>query len=134
MNSKLIKILAVVGLAALAAVAHAQSADWTASPRDKTLSALVERWAQSEGRHAKWQAVTDFPISNADGLNRAADLSGATSMTEAVVRLLKTANTQVGGKDGAPGPMDIGYFVCFFAKGQVAVVIRSHGQPACGKS
>lgn len=133
MISKL-KILALIGLAALSAIAHSQSAAWAVNAHDKSLSALVERWAQAEGRHSKWEAAADFQISDADGLNLAAKLSGASSMTNAVDRLLKTLDAVSSGKDGAPGPNDIGYFACAFAIGKVAVVIRSRGQPDCSKS
>ncbi|WP_157046068.1 hypothetical protein [Polaromonas sp. JS666] len=118
----------------LSAIAQAQNAAWTVNSQDKSLSALVERWAQSEGRHAKWEAAADFPILDAAGLNSAAKLNGATSMTNAVDRLLNTLSTVAVDKDGAPGPKDIGYFACSFSTGKVAVVIRSRGQPACPKS
>jgi len=128
------KILALIGLSALSVIAQAQGAAWTANAQDKTLSALVERWAQSEGRHAKWEAAADFPIVDAEGLNHAAKLSNASSMTNAVERLLNQLSTVASRKDGTPGPKDIGYFACSFATGNVAVVIRSLGQPDCSKS
>ncbi len=133
MNSKL-KTLALIGLGAISSLAQAQSGTWMATAQDKTLSAMVERWAQAEGRKARWEAVGDFPILDADGLNHAARLTGATSMTHAVGRLLNTMTTIASRKDGSPGPEDIGYFACFFATGKVAVVIRSAGQPGCGKN
>lgn len=104
-----------------------------ASPQDKTLSRMVERWAQSEGRHAKWEAAADFPIADAAVLNHAAKLSGASSMTDAMDRLFNTLSTIAGRKDDVPGPNDVGYFACAYATGQVAVVIRSRGQPDCEK-
>jgi len=128
------KTLALIGLATVSVIAQAQSVAWTANTQDKTLSGLVERWAQAEGRHVKWEAAADFPILDAAGLNSAAKLNGATSMTNAVDRLLNTLSTIASRKDGSPGPEDVGYFACVFATGHVEVVIRSRGQPACGKS
>lgn len=133
MNSKL-KALALIGLASLSVMAQAQSGAWTANAQDKTLSALVERWASSEGRRAKWEAAGDFPIMDYEGLNHAARLSSASSITDALERLLKTLSTVASGKDGSPGSEDMGYFACVFATGQVKFVIRSRGQPDCGKS
>lgn len=133
MNSK-IKTLALICLVAISSLAQAQSATWTATTQDKTLSAMVERWAQAEGRQARWEATRDFPILDSDGLNIAAKLSTARSMPDAVNRMLKTLDTVASGTDGKPGPKDIGYFACFFGTGKVAVVIRSAGQPGCGKN
>jgi hypothetical protein len=124
--------LAIV-MAAMAVSANAQEATWTAKQSDKTLSALVERWAQIEGRHAKWEASADFPISNVEEFNGVAKLSDASSMSNAVERLLKTLSTTAGNTDGKAGPKDVGYFACVYDQGIVAVVIRSQGQQDCSK-
>lgn len=124
--------LAIV-MAATAAAANAQEATWTATQGDKTLSALVERWALIAGRHAKWEASADFPITNVEEFNVVTKLYGASSMPNAVERLLKTLSTTAGNTDGKAGPKDVGYFACVYDQGNVAVVIRSQGQPDCSK-
>lgn len=133
MVSKLKFLAPLAILTTLSVITYAKSAAWAANTQDKTLCALVERWAKAEGRHAKWEAGADFPISDSDGLNVAAKLTRATSMTDAVERLFNTLRTVASGKDGSAGPDDIGYFACFFATGDVAVVVRSRGQPDCSK-
>lgn len=132
MLSKL-KFLAALGLAVLSVTANAQGSAWMVNAQDKSLSDLVERWAQVEGRHAKWEARGDFPIVNAERLNAAAKFQMATSMADAVERLLASMKNVSSVQGAGLDPKDMGYFACSFATGDVAVVIRSHGQPDCAK-
>lgn len=131
MSAKL-KFVAAIGLAPVSIIASFKSADRSINAQDRTVSALVERWAISEGRHSKWEAAVDLPIVDADGINQAAKLADASSMSNAVDRLFKTVSMEGGDKQGAIEPRDMGFFACSYATGKVAMVIRSRGQPGCG--
>lgn len=124
-------ILAAIGATLFFALRSPTPSVWVATPEDKTVSALVDRWAQSHGRIAKWEALADFPILDAKGLNKAARLRSATSLPTALDGLMATLARVDTVKDGRVGPSQVGYFACYYPNGAVAVVVRSGGQPSC---
>lgn len=130
MKTKL-KLAAFIGMAVSIGAAVAQPLSWTASSADGTTSALLSRWAWADGRLARWEARADFPILDAQSFNSSAKLTNATSTADAVSRVLALLRESSASKDGAPAPRDIGYFACFYAQGEVALVVRSMGQPGC---
>ena len=68
-------------------LALAQPSPFMAQSSDSTLSGLVQRWAQHEGRNLLWEVPYDYPLLDAEALNQVAHLQSATTLTEAFTRL-----------------------------------------------
>jgi len=127
----IIKLISLIILLLFSTISNANGL-FTANEQDNTMSKLVERWAQIEGRHAKWMTV-DFTILDFDELNKFANLNEANTIEIAITRLLKTLRTISIKNYGLPLDSNTELFACFYEKGDVAIVISSFEKSPCLK-
>lgn len=116
---KLILMLALAS-AATAAVAG-DAARYLMFDSETSMDATISRWAAEDGRSAKWEARDYVNVGNPSALNQKVRLADATTIGDAIDRLLKQA------------PDEPRFFACVYSQGPVAVVVRQADQPPCDK-
>ncbi|MCO8402766.1 hypothetical protein ABEG10_38270 (plasmid) [Burkholderia cenocepacia] len=116
------KLILMLALATVATVAEADDAGrYIMLDSEASMDVAIARWAEQDGRSAKWEAHDYIDVGNPSALNRKARLAEATTIGDATARLLKQA------------PDKPRLFACVYSQGPVAVVIRQAGQPGCDK-
>ena len=126
------KALIAFALTILASVAGAAEAGrYVAVDGDKTVGAMVERWAAQDGKVIRWDALYDVEIRNAEGFTQKAGLQSASTLEDAVHHAVKLlAEESVSGEiHGRPMPMT----PCVYREGKVYMVIQTMDEP-CRKS
>jgi hypothetical protein len=119
--------LMVMVCSGVAAQPQPQAGRYVATQADPRVSLLFKRWAAIDGHALQWEAVGDFPVQDPAGLNAQAHLATASSLEDAVERVMTLAHET---KPEAPL-----LFACsYHGQGNVTVVIRETGQPGCEKS
>jgi hypothetical protein len=113
------------GIMALFLSLLAYAGDYSVRPEDGSARELVARWAKEAGRQALWESPSDTPftpdlfddISTHDYISESARLDSATDIDTATGRLISWLNAR-------DGTRIVPLYVCRFAVGEVAVVIR----------
>jgi len=129
---KTMKALIAVALTILASAAGAAEAGrYVAVDGDKTVGAMVARWAAQDGKVIRWDALYDVEIRNADGITQKAGLQSASTLDDAVQRVvsLLAEKSMSGEIHGRPMPLT----QCVYSDGKVHMVIQTMDEP-CRKS
>ncbi|WP_454727696.1 MULTISPECIES: hypothetical protein [Cupriavidus] len=118
-------------VAASASGAATDAGRYVAKPSDKTFSQMASRWALYEGKSVVWEAIVDFPVTDADALTRSADLSRATSAIDAFRRVAKVLD-----QEHRAGRITEPVLVACSPRNpkRVAIVVRTTDQSKCGSS
>lgn len=126
------KKLIVLALMILASAASAaETGRYLASNEDETVAGMVTRWGTQDGRAVRWDAIYDVAIRDAAGINKAAHLESASTLDDAVKRVLKVLAevSETGELRGRHAPLAS----CVYNDGEVYMVIRMLGD-SCRKA
>lgn len=118
-------LLFALATVALAAAHATDSKLYEVSTVDKDLRALVEHWAQIEGKKLVWEAPGNAALQDGAALNSEFSLHKASSFSQALLNLNKALSN--GNLDNPAKPVPLK--ACFFSD---AIVIRLIEQPPCG--
>ena len=126
------KTLLAFVLVMLACTASAKDTGrYVALNGDKTVRTMVERWAAQDGQVIRWDALYDIEIHNADGFTQKASLQSASTLDEAVQRVVRLlAEESVSGEiHGHPMPLT----PCIYSEGKVHMVIQTMDAPCADR-
>lgn len=124
--------LAILCLATVGLHAHAQHQSsvpqqWQVQSTDKTLSAVVSRWAKDHQRVVQWTVPFDPPVRPSERLN--AELRNASDVGQAIGQLITSYNRFIASNNEAFEDDTI--LACIYDQGRVAAVftLASHRSP-----
>lgn len=124
----------LIGLVLMALASTANATDtgrYVASKEDKTFAAMVTRWGAQDGLVVKWNAGYDVEIGSAESVTGAAHLRSASTLVDAVQRVVKllASMPEVGDLSRKLSPLT----PCVYKDGQVYLVVRPLSE-SCDKS
>lgn len=115
------------------AKANANAGDtgrYRALPSDKTVAGLVTRLGAQDGLVVKWAAGYDVEVDSAEAFTNEANLSSASSLVEAVQRIVKLLATKP--VAGELVPKETPLVACVYAEGEGYIVVRPVGESCEG--
>ncbi|ANJ76248.1 hypothetical protein PQH03_28200 [Ralstonia insidiosa] len=103
---------------------------YRALPSDKTVAGLVTRLGAQDGLVVKWAAGYDVEVDSAEAFTNEANLSSASSLVEAVQRIVKLLATKP--VAGELVPKETPLVACVYAEGKGYIVVRPVGESCEG--
>ncbi|MBA9859441.1 TcpQ domain-containing protein [Ralstonia insidiosa] len=123
------KLIALALLVVASAANAADTGRYVASKEDKTVAGMVTRWGAQDGRVVRWDAGYDVEIRSAEGITSEAHLQSASSLIDAVQRIVKLLATKPVADDLSRKLNPLA--PCVYSEGEVYMIVRPLSE-SCG--